>query len=88
VAVPTEEHALSGLLSGPLETAAQATGGESERLLRGVEVMEVQSGRQSVVSARSAAAAGLLDEDALDPTSSFRDPFLRAENAPIGAATI
>jgi hypothetical protein len=78
VAISAEEHALSGLFAGSIDPVAESAGGESERLFRGIEVMELQRSQRSAVSARRTAAAGLLDQNPLDLAASLCDALLGA----------
>ena len=50
--------------------------------------MEVQCGRQAVVAACRTAAAGLLNQDALDPPAAIGDPLLAAQNTPVRPASV
>jgi len=78
VAVSAEEHALSRLLARSINPVAEAAGGEPERLLRGIEVMELQRSQRPVITAGRTGAAGLLDQDPLDPATTLRDTELGA----------
>jgi hypothetical protein len=78
VAVPAEEHALSSLLAGSVDPVAESAGGESERLLLRVEVVELERSQGPVITARRAAAASLLDQDPLDLAAPLCDALLGA----------
>jgi hypothetical protein len=55
---------------------AEAARGESKRLLRRIQVMELESCGKAVIAARCTAAAGLLHQDPLDPAPPLGDPLL------------
>jgi hypothetical protein len=88
VAVPAEEHALPGLFAGSIDPVTEAAGRKSERLLFGIEVMELQRCWRPVISADCATAAGLLDQDPLDLAAALGHTFLGAQNAPVAAAGV
>jgi hypothetical protein len=67
---------------------AEAAGGEPERLLFGIDVMEVQGCCRAVISACSTAPASLFDQDPLDSAPALGDPFLGAQDAAVGAPPV
>jgi hypothetical protein len=62
--------------------------GDCERLLSGIDVVEVQGTHTAVVAAQDASPTRLLDEELLDVTAPARDALHPAASAAVIAAAL